>query len=223
EPYVPERARQTAAAHAGNFMFNREKQAEYLQGLMGQKPIALSPYDAELFGHWWFEGPQWLEFLFRKIYYDQKAIKTITPMEYLERQPRNQVVTPSMSSWGYNGYMEVWLNGANDWIYRHLHKAAERMIALTNERPGAEGLERRMLNQMARELLLAQSSDWAFIMKTGTHTSYAVKRTKDHLERFTNLWSKITQNNMDLEYLETIESIDNLFPSIDYRSYATVQ
>jgi len=128
-----------------------------------------------------------------------------------------------MSSWGYNGYMEVWLNGANDWIYRHLHKAAERMIALTNERPGAEGLERRMLNQMARELLLAQSSDWAFIMKTGTHTSYAVKRTKDHLERFTNLWSKITQNNMDLEYLETIESIDNLFPSIDYRSYATVQ
>ncbi len=223
EPYDAERARKIAAEHAGNFMFNRERQVEYLEGLMGQKPLIVSPYDAELFGHWWFEGPLWLEFLFRKIHYDQTTVKTITPMEYLERHPRNQVVTPSMSSWGYNGYMEVWLNGANDWIYRHLHKASERMIALANERTHAEGVERRLLNQMARELVLAQSSDWAFIMKTGTHTAYAVKRTKDHLERFTNLWSQITKKNMDIGYLESIESTDNIFPWMDYRVYATTQ
>ena len=220
EPYSPEAARQKAAEHAGNFMFNREKQAEYLEGLMGQKPLIVSPYDAELYGHWWFEGPMWLELLFRKMHYDQDTVKTITPLEYLERHPRNQVIVPSMSSWGYNGYAEVWLNGSNDWIYRHLHKAEERMIVLAKQCIHANDIEHRVLNQMARELLLAQSSDWAFIMKTGTHTSYAVKRTKDHLERFTNLWSQITKKNIDIGYLEGIESTDNIFHGIDYRVYA---
>lgn len=220
EPYQPEIARQKAAEHAANFMFNREKQVEYLEGLMGRQPLIVSPYDAELFGHWWFEGPMWLEFLFRKVHHDQSVFKTTTPLEYLERFPKNQVITPSMSSWGYNGYAEVWLNGANDWIYRHLHKASERMIAAAAARPSASGVERRALNQMARELLLAQASDWAFIMKTGTHTSYAVKRTKDHLERFTLLWEQLEKNSIDTGYLQGIESTDNIFPAIDYNVYA---
>jgi len=219
-PYSPEAAREKAAEHAGNFLFNRTKQAEYLEGIMGQQPMILSPYDAELYGHWWFEGPMWLEFLLRKIHYDQSIIKTITPMEYLEKHPRNQVITPSMSSWGYNGYAEVWLNGSNDWIYRHLHKAAERMIELTRRFPRADGDLKRALNQMARELLLAQSSDWAFIMKTGTHTSYAANRTRDHLERFTRLWESVNHNSIDVGFLSGIESLDNLFPDIDYHVYA---
>ncbi len=221
EPYSPEAARRKAADHAGNFMFNREKQIEYLEGLMGRPPLVVSPYDAELYGHWWFEGPMWLEFLFRKIHHDQGTFKTITPLEYLERFPKNQVVTPSQSSWGYNGYAEVWLNGSNDWIYRHLQKASERMVEAAHRRPHASGTEARTLNQMARELLLAQSSDWAFIMKTGTHTQYAVKRTKDHLERFTRLWEQIGKNSVDTSYLESIESVDNLFPGVDYRVYAS--
>lgn len=219
EPYLPEEAARKAADHAGNFMFNREKQVEFLHSIMGQPPIVVSPYDAELYGHWWFEGPQWLNYLLRKIHHDQRTVRTITPLEYLERHPRNQVVTPSMSSWGYNGYAEVWLNGANDWIYRHLIKAAERMVAAANARPHAEGLERRALNQMARELLLAQSSDWAFILKTGTHTSYAVRRTKEHLDRFIRLWEQVEKNCIDTAQLESIESIDNLFPWMDYGIY----
>ncbi len=219
ELYAAEAARQKAAAHAGNFMFNREKQIEHLEALMGQKPLIVSPYDAELFGHWWFEGPLWLDFLFRKIHYDQNTLRLITPTEYLERYPRNQVVTPSMSSWGYNGYAEVWLNGSNDWIYRHLHKAAERMVESATKRPNADGLEKRVLNQMARELLLAQSSDWAFIMKTGTHRSYAIQRTKNHLERFSRLWSDIEKNYIDSATLQSIESTDNIFPEIDYKVY----
>lgn len=221
EPYSPEAARDAAASHAGNFMFNREKQVEHLYGLMGQKPLIISPYDAELFGHWWFEGPLWIEYLFRKIHHDQDILKTITLPEYLKTHPRNQVVTPSMSSWGYNGYAEVWLNGSNDWIYRHLHKASERMIEMANTIPHAKGLQRRALNQMARELLLAQSSDWAFILKTGTHSSYAVKRTKDHIERFTRLWSNVKDHHIDSGYLEHVESSDNLFPAVDYRVYAS--
>ncbi|MEW5761332.1 MAG: 1,4-alpha-glucan branching protein domain-containing protein, partial [Candidatus Thermoplasmatota archaeon] len=168
EPYEPDRAREKAAIHAGNFMFNREKQIEYWYSELSVKPVILAPYDAELFGHWWFEGPLWLDFLFRKIEYDQDTIKLITPKEYLELKPKLQVVTPSLSSWGYKGYNEVWLNGANDWLYRHIHKCAERMVELATIFPNADGLEKRALNQSARELLLAQSSDWAFIMKSGT-------------------------------------------------------
>lgn len=219
--YSAKAAMDKASEHAGNFMFNREKQVDHLQGLMGQNPIIVSPYDAELFGHWWFEGPDWLNFLFRKVHHDQEMFKTITPFEYLEKHPRNQVITPSMSSWGYKGYAEVWLNGANDWIYRHLHKSAERMIEMANHRLNPQELEKRALNQMARELLLAQSSDWAFIMKTGTHTSYASKRTYDHVDRFTKLWTQVKDNSIDKVFLENIESTDNLFPNIDYKVYAS--
>lgn len=221
EPYSPDEARRKAAEHAGNFMFNRERQVEHLAGFMDRPPLIVAPYDAELFGHWWFEGPMWFDYLFRKIHYDQHTFKTITPMEYLKKFPRNQKIAPSMSSWGYNGYAEVWLCGANDWIYRHLHQAEERMIDLANDHPAADGRERRVLNQMARELLLAQSSDWAFILKTGTHSAYAVRRTKDHLKRFTRLWKGLRENSVDTGYLEGIESTDNIFPDIDYRVYSS--
>lgn len=221
EPYSPERAQDKAAEHAGNFMFNREKQIEHLASIMDRKPIIVAPYDAELFGHWWFEGPDWINFLFRKIAFDQKSISLITPMEYLEMYPVNQVSTPSLSSWGYKGYNEYWLNGSNDWIYRHLHKAAERMVELAQKFSDTNGnaLKNRALNQAARELLLAQSSDWAFIMKTGTMVEYAVKRTKEHLFRFTRLYDDIRANNIDASWLSDIEGKDNIFPDIDYHVY----
>ena len=221
EPYSPERALDKAAEQAGNFMFNREKQIEHLASIMDRKPIVVAPYDAELFGHWWFEGPDWINFLFRKIAFDQKTISLITPMEYLEMYPVNQVSTPSLSSWGYKGYNEYWLNDSNDWIYRHLHKAAERMVELAQKFSDTTGnaLKNRALNQAARELLLAQSSDWAFIMKTGTMVEYAAKRTKEHLFRFTRLYDDIRANNIDATRLSDIEGKDNIFPDIDYRVY----
>jgi 1,4-alpha-glucan branching enzyme len=217
EPYVPEWARERCAEHAGNFMFNRQRQVEYLYGFMHKKPIIVSPYDAELFGHWWYEGPQWLDFLFRKIAFDQDQIRLITPSEYLYENPRNQVITPSMSSWGWKGYSEMWLQGPNDWVYRHMHIASERMTELVKSFPDIDGLFKRALNQALRELLLAQSSDWAFIMATGTHTSYAVRRTKDHLLRFSRLYEDIKSNSIDQDWLADIEYKDNIFPQIDYR------
>ncbi|MDD5005196.1 MAG: DUF1957 domain-containing protein [Candidatus Omnitrophica bacterium] len=217
EPYNPEMAMEKAAEHAGNFMFNRQKQVEHLFGIMGKKPIIISPYDAELFGHWWFEGPQWLDFLMRKIACDQDTIKLITPSQYLSENPRNQVITPSMSSWGWKGYSEVWLQGSNDWIYRYLHKASERMVELAKSHPDTNGILKRALNQALRELLLAQSSDWAFIIATGTHVNYAIKRTKDHLLRFTKLYEDIKSDSVDENWLRDIEYKDNIFPDIDYR------
>ena len=217
KPYVPELARQKASAHAANFVFNRQRQAEYLYDLIEKKPVIVSPYDTELLGHWWFEGPMWLDQVIRNIYFDQDIIKMITPMEYLQENPRNQVITPSLSSWGYKGYSEVWLQGTNDWMYRHLHEASWRMDELVKLNPNASGTLRRALNQALRELLLAQSSDWAFIMATGTHTSYAAKRVKEHVLQFLKLYDDIKANSIDEAWLAGIESQDNIFPEIDYR------
>ncbi len=221
EPYVRQWALNKAAAHAGNFLFNREKQVEWLAGAFGdRKPLIVAPYDAELYGHWWFEGPDWINYLLRKTVYDQKTVRLITPSEYLEENPKNQIATPSASSWGFKGYSEVWLNGANDWIYRHLHKATDRMIELAQMFPQAGGPLLRALNQAARELLLAQSSDWAFIMKTGSHVEYAERRTKEHLLRFTRLYEDVTGNHIDEGLLADLEYTDNVFPDIDYHVYA---
>jgi len=220
-PYDERRALDTAAAHAGNFMFNREKQAEYLATLMNRQPIVVSPYDAELFGHWWYEGPDFLNFLFRKIHHDQNTLDLCTPSEYLDKYPKNQVAVPSLSSWGHKGYCEVWLEGSNDWIYRHLIKAAERMVELANEnRFCADPLLERCLNQAARELLLAQSSDWAFIMKTRTMVEYAIKRTKDHVMRFSELYHMAKSDAINDNYLRDLEWRDNIFPEVDFRLYA---
>src|SRR5206468_5158172 len=143
-------------------------------------PLSVAPYDAELFGHWWFEGPEFINLLLRKLHYDQQAVKTTTAREYLEQYPNSQVAEPVLSSWGYKGYCEVWLEGSNDWVYPHLHEGADRMVELAQANPSPSPLQRRALNQAARELLLAQSSDWAFIMKTGTMVEYANDRARVH-------------------------------------------
>lgn len=222
EPYIPEEARDKAADHAGNFMFNREKQIEFLQGQMGDRlPILVSPYDAELYGHWWYEGPQWLDFLIRKIKYDQKTIALATPGDYLKFYKNFQVLAPAYSSWGWKGYSEVWLEGSNDWIYKHVHKMTERMVEVANANRNAKGLLRRALNQMARELLLAQSSDWAFIMKTGSHVPYAVERLREHGEHFHELYEEVKEGTLDESYIKECEFKYNIFPDIDYSVYSS--
>ncbi len=221
QPYDPDRALEKAAAHAGNFLFNREKQIAHLRTVMDRAPLIVSPYDAELFGHWWFEGPDWLEFLIRKVHSDQRTFELIAPSNYLQRYPTNQRLSPSLSTWGHGGYNDVWLNGSNDWLYRHLHKMAERMTEAADAYPRPDPLRARVLNQMARELLLAQSSDWAFILKTQTHTSYAYRRIHDHLARFSWLSDTVRQQQIDESRLSDFEAKDNPFPFLDYRIYAT--
>ena len=200
-------------------MFNREKQVEWLIASSSRQTIFVSPYDAELFGHWWFEGPQFLGFLFKKLHYDQNIVKPITPSEYLKLYPLNQVATPAQSSWGNKGYSEVWLEKSNDWIYRHLHKAADRMVELADRHLTPDGLTTRALNQAARELLLAQSSDWAFIMKTKTAVDYAVQRTKTHLLNFNRLYAEINVSRVDEAWLSHLEYKNNIFPTINYQVY----
>ncbi len=224
--YDPYWAREKAAEHAGNFMFNRQRQIEYLYSVMGRPPLVVAPYDAELFGHWWYEGPWFLDFLIRKSYFDQNTYRMTHLAEYLRENPTHQVCKPAQSSWGARGFHEYWLNPTNAWIYPHLHKATERMIELSRREP-ADDLEWRALNQAARELLLAQSSDWAFIMRTGTMVPYAVRRTKSHLLRFNHLYEKIQAGQFrrekatpeDEQWLAKVEYMDNIFPNLNYRVY----
>ncbi len=226
EPYDPARARERASTHAANFVFNRERQLEHVAARMraaGVKPIVVSPYDAELYGHWWYEGPLFLDALVRKVAFDQRVFRLATPGDYLRENPEQQLAAPPLCSWGAGGYAGVWLDGSNDWIYRHLHKAAERMVALARDHRGhqaVDALTRRALNQAARELLLAQSSDWAFIMKTGTMVDYAIRRTKEHILRFTRLHDMVRAGAIDAQWLAEAEERDNLFPEIDYGVYA---
>ncbi len=220
-PYEPRAALDKAAEHAGNFLFNREKQVEWLAGSMEGRPsLIVAPYDAELFGHWWVEGPDWINFLLRKMHYDQETVKGVTVPEYLDRHPQLQRAQPSESSWGYKGYHEVWCEGSNDWLYRHLHEGADRMVELARRHPDADPLRRRALNQAARELLLVQSSDWAFIMKTGTMVEYAHERTRTHVLNFNHLYEQLKGGAIDEPWLCEVECRHNLFPDIDYRIYA---
>ncbi|MGH2769901.1 MAG: 1,4-alpha-glucan branching protein domain-containing protein, partial [Actinomycetota bacterium] len=218
EVYVPGCAERKAELHAGNFMWNREKQIEHLASVMDRPPVVVAPYDAELFGHWWFEGPRFLEHLIRKIAVEQETIRLVTLSEYLELYPVNQVATPATSSWGYNGFHEVWLNESNDWIWPHLHRAAEAMnelIELIGGHPPARGVTARARDQALRELLLAQASDWAFMINAGSTAEYGARRTRTHLRRFYDLHDRIKHGEIDEEWLAEVENQDNLFARLE--------
>lgn len=222
EPYDFDAARQRAELHAQHFLESRGLQAEELTTRLGRPPVVTAPYDAELFGHWWYEGPAWLEFLLRKMALCE-GVRAVTPSEYLDRGPSLQVCTPSYSSWGMKGYAEHWLDSSNDWIYPLLHRAGDRMIELA-ERFAARRRDaisipppmERALQQAGRELLLAQSSDWAFILKAGTMTEYAARRTRQHLSNFDGLWEQVMCGEIDTARLTELESRHNLFPDFDW-------
>jgi 1,4-alpha-glucan branching enzyme len=209
-------ALQTAAGHAQHFLDCRVEQVRQIGGLLDRPPLIVAPYDAELFGHWWYEGPEFLDYFARKAFYDQKNLTLITPSDYLNRHPTHQVTTPSASSWGEEGYLRAWLNEKTEWIYPHLRIAQERMTKLAQKHPKATGLKARALKQAARELLLAQSSDWPFILRAGTSPDYARRRVKDHLLRFIALHDQLTATSVDEKWLAEAESRDNLFPDVDW-------
>ncbi|HJZ85599.1 MAG TPA: 1,4-alpha-glucan branching protein domain-containing protein [Polyangia bacterium] len=220
QPYDPEAARERAAQHAAHFLGAREQQTEHLAERMDREPIVVSPYDAELFGHWWFEGPDFLDALIRNIGRRGSPVALATPSDYLHKYPTNAVVEVAPSSWGDGGFSKVWIDGSNDWIYRHVHRAERRMVELARaHEAGAAPLEARALNQAARELLLAQASDWAFIMKTGTAVDYACRRVKSHLARLRRLDQEIAAGHIDEAWLADLERRDNIFPELDYRTF----
>ena len=222
QPYNPQAALDKAAEHAGNFMFNREKQVEWLSGSMDGRPAAdRRPLRCRAVRPLVVRGAG-----LDQLPAAQDALRSADRQDdhraRISRPPSAHpgVRSRRLSSWGYKGYCEVWLEGSNDWIYRHLHEGADRMVELARDNADPTPLRRRALNQAARELLLAQSSDWAFIMKTGTMVEYAKERTRVHVINFNHLYEPIKRDTIDETWLNEIESRHNLFPDIDYRVYA---
>jgi 1,4-alpha-glucan branching enzyme len=221
----------TADAHAGLFLKGRMTQIQALSEIMDRPPLILAPYDAELFGHWWYEGLEFLNYFVRKAYYDQQVFKLITPGQFLNTHSTHQLAAPAPSSWGEAGYWGVWLNEANQWIYPLLQIAQDRMTDLVERffprsDPGLQKgsgagsdaisqLRSRALRQAGRELLLAQASDWAFILRTGTSPNYARKRVTEHLSRFSAIHDQLVGPGINEPWLAEIESRDNIFPDLN--------
>jgi 1,4-alpha-glucan branching enzyme len=104
-------------------------------------------------------------------------------------------------------------------MYPHQHAAEARMTALANSHTTPDDVTHRALNQAARELLLAESSDWAFQIYQGTTVEYASRRFRSHIRRFNALADEIERGAIDLERLLEMERRDNIFAELDYRIY----
>ncbi|MRR24238.1 DUF1957 domain-containing protein, partial [bacterium] len=222
EVYNPDMALRRAEIHAMDFVASRALQFQNASGRMERTPLVMAPYDAELFGHWWHEGPVWLENVLR-LADSVGGIKTISPGDYLSVYPDSQVVDLPMSSWGEGGFSYVWLNPRNDWIYKHQHVAESRMTEMANIYRSPGGVDKRALNQAGRELLLAQSSDWAFILKEETTVGYATERVTRHLKNFLILADQIESESVDTVFLNQLESKNNIFPDLDYTVFRSVR
>jgi len=212
QQYDPQSAQENVETDAENYLKDRKKQLIKLQKSMKIEPLLIAPFDAELFGHWWFEGPKFLSQIFIKS--KQEGIKLITLKEALQLKNKIQLCNPSPSSWGQGGFHNYWLNKSNAWIVPEWSKAGREMVSICSK-----GLHHqsniKTLKQAARELLLSQSSDWSFILKAGTTTELARERINLHLKRFWMLINSIKYENIiEPKILEKIQKEDCIFPLI---------
>jgi 1,4-alpha-glucan branching enzyme len=218
-PYDPEAARRRADDHAGHFFDQRVLQAtRHAQDGIAPSVI-VCPYDAELFGHWWFEGPWFLESLLRKMAWDQDVLATMTPEDVLQQWTTHEAVALEPATWGAGGYFDTWIDGSNDWCLPHLVGIGERLSGLLERFRAGSDVERRVLRQATREAMLAQASDWTFLMSTGTAEPYARRRFVEHVQRFNRLDHMLSTNRMDEEFLALCEQRDGLFPKLDLNDF----
>jgi len=212
QPYEPELAQARTKDHAKHYLEGRRLQLEALEERMETAPLLVAPFDAELFGHWWYEGPSFLAELFRQGAEQQVRFTTLRGV--LNQNPNLQICDPSPSSWGQGGFHDYWLNDSNAWIIPQWSRAGRAMKERCSRGVGSEqGL--RMLHQAGRELLLSQSSDWSFILRAGTTTGIAKERIERHLERFWTLMACIDgRDRMSEAWLNDLEAEDSLFPLI---------
>jgi 1,4-alpha-glucan branching enzyme len=213
--YDPDLALQRCDSHAHHFVTTCQREIDHLHALLGRRPVLVAPFDTEHFGHAWQEGPAWLNLTLRKLVYDQKTVRLVTGAEYLEACPTHQVVRPHLSTWGYHGYCETWLMGRNHWVYPAVFKALEELRELERDISARGGLAPAAFEQALRELLLAQSSDWTYILHTQTALPYATRRLETHLGNLRLLVDQLRSGGFDRERIEAMQQQDNLFMGMD--------
>jgi 1,4-alpha-glucan branching enzyme len=194
-------------------------------------PILTAPFDAELFGHWWFEGPEWLKNVVLEFAKPESRIELITCPEYLQQSPPTGYVALPEGSWGAESNNSVWLNEDTSWTWTHIYPAelAVQQMANSGLWRGHE-IATRLARQICRELLLLESSDWQFLITTKAARDYAEKRFNTHLEQFRALldtWRRFEMTHQispeKLQELEAIEVRDSVFPEIEPELWATTE
>ena len=211
--YKENLAEKKAEEHAEIYLSRRSEQLKKLNLDYKFNPILIAPFDAELFGHWWYEGPIFLKNIFKNS--KKHLIKLTHLKEILSSSPQIQVCEPSPSSWGHGGFHNYWLNDTNAWIVPEITKAGSTFVEVNSKNIQTE-LSKRILMQAARELLLAESSDWSFILRAGTTTDLAKERIERHLSRFWKLIRSLNENeSIDFTFLKSIEKEDKIFPNIN--------
>jgi 1,4-alpha-glucan branching enzyme len=225
EPYDPYHAGQRVEEHAHHFVELVANQLRDFREEHGSSGFIASAYDTELFGHWWFEGVDWLKKVLALLA-AHPEIELTTASEWLEQHPPRQVIDLPESSWGHAGTHVTWLNPETTWMWAAVHAAERRMEGLVERYPSAEGSALAALNQAARELVLLEASDWEFLYTTGQARQYASDRFTEHVARFNDLASGLEMHT-DAEVLYGLAreygERDNLFPDIDYRLFARRQ
>ncbi|WP_456371478.1 1,4-alpha-glucan branching protein domain-containing protein [Thermodesulfatator atlanticus] len=196
EPYNPDWAREKAARHAQHFMECRNFRFEYVRGWYWKKPLSVATYDAELFGHHWFEGPLFIYYFLKKLYYDQNQTELITPSDYLARHPTNQEILPPPSSWGDKGTFDKWMYGSVSWMYRHIHEAICALHELAKKAPNNDPVLSQLLTQAGREVLWAMNSDLGFVISNGHFVDKMKEFFFEALERFWQLY-EMARRRMD--------------------------
>lgn len=186
----------------------------------GKEGLLMVSFDTELFGHWWFEGLHFIKKVIKTLHQHIPSVTRQTAGEYLDQTKPSHAVTLPESSWGQGGHFWVWQNHQTEWMWTMIHAAERRMEQIAeNNYEETDPLKLRVLNQITRELLLLQSSDWPFLITTWQARDYATDRFLEHKDHFEKLASMIENNNIDEEYLQYCEDKDNPFSHANFRYY----
>ena len=227
-PYFPKEAAQRVEGHAAHFV-HLVWQAIHAGFENPVPPILCAPFDAELFGHWWFEGPLWIEAVARNLHNFDSGIELTDCAEYLSIYPRAGFISMHEGSWGAEGNDQVWMNAETAWTYAHIYPAElyTREVATTGRWRNSD-LGRRIVQQLCRELLLLESSDWQFLITTGAARDYAELRFHTHIDQFNAIraiWQAFDAAGFLLteqtDRLAEIQLRDNIFPDVDPAHWAT--
>ena len=220
ELYDPQKAAERVESHANHFIELVGEEVKSFHNHHQKRGIIVSPYDFELYGHWWMEGIDWLKRVCELISKDEN-IEMITFSRYMDLY-REEFSTIQMqeSSWGAGGHFEVWQNQEHAWIWPYINASmSDFQNALEHTPNPTTEWENRVLKQTARELLLMEGSDWPFLLYTRQAKEYANKRFHHHHQRFNKLiWAGKDlkdKNRLALQELEEIEDIDSCFPHLD--------
>lgn len=222
--YHPDWAARKVAQHARHFAGLVADLLQEHRASSGEFGLISSNYDTELFGHWWFEGVEWIKLVLTALAADERVALT-TASEFLAQHPPRESMALAEGSWGAGGTHWTWDNPDTHWMWEPIHGAERRMEALAAQYAQADSRTTAALNQAARELLLLESSDWPFLITTGQAGEYATQRFRSHLERFERLATLLEQGEVgQAEALaHTLYELDKVFPDLDYLWFAARQ